>query len=257
MAATAGFSEREDGFGEGAEVAEDAGGVVVERGLLRIHDENAPAGLQGVARQARGWEDRERRAEDEKDVRLRRELPCGRKRRFGQRLAEEGDVRLVDAAAGAARHLRGGIAREARLQVGEHLQDLGEALLVAAASAVVAKGRAMHFVDMGRAGLLVEHVDVLRRNALEAADVLQALERAMDGPRTEAVQSVDEIGAAAIVDGRIAVEPADVEDALGIRLAVKSFRPSEVGDAAEGRDARARQAADAPRAPNRVKESCH
>ena len=121
----------------------------------------------------------------------------------------------------------------------------------------MAHGRAVHFIDVGRAGLLVEHVDVLRRDALEASDVLQMPERTMDGPRLEAIQSVDEVGASAIVDGRIAVEPVDVEDALGIRLAVKSLRPPEVGDAAEGRDARAGQAADAPRAPNRVDEACH
>ena len=115
----------------------------------------------------------------------------------------------------------------------------------------------MNFIDMGRSGLLVKHVDVLRRDALEAVDILKVLERAMDRSWPEAAESVDEVGASAIVDGRVAVEPVDIKDALGVRMAVKPIRSPEIGDAAERRNARAREAAHLPRISNGLNEPSH
>lgn len=133
-------SKREDGFGEGLEIAEDASGSIVERSPLGVHDEDASARLQGDARKACGRKDRQRRAENKEDVRPCREITGGRKRRFRQHFAEECDVRLVGTTADATRHLRGGIVRKPCLQGREHLQDLVEALLIAAESAVMPKG---------------------------------------------------------------------------------------------------------------------
>ena len=78
----------------------------------------------------------------------------------------------------------------------------------------------------------MEHVDVLRDYAGELAEVLEVLQRAVYGTGLELPQAVDELARAAIVDGRVAVEPVDVEDAFGIRLLVESLRTAEIGYAA-------------------------
>ena len=102
----------------------------------------------------------------------------------------------------------------------------------------------MNLVDMGRTRLLVQHVDVLRRNPLQNSEAFEMLESLMDGPGLKLVESVDELRATVVVDGRITVEPVDVEDTLRILLLVKSLRTPKVRNPAQCRHPCARQTPD-------------
>ena len=54
------------------------------------------------------------------------------------------------------------------------------------------------------------------------------LQRLVDWAGREVAQPVDEFLAAAIVDGRIAVEPVDVKNPFCVGLLVKALRPAKI-----------------------------
>jgi hypothetical protein len=115
----------------------------------------------------------------------------------------------------------------------------------------------VHFKDVCRTRLLVEHVDVLRGDPLHSAHIFEMLQSDMHRSRGESRQPVDEIGAPAVVDRWIAVEPVYVEDAFGIRLAVKPLRTAEIGNPAQSGNPGAGQAADPARIEKQFAQILH
>ena len=90
----------------------------------------------------------------------------------------------------------------------------------------------------------MKHVDVLGRNALQPAAIFEVLESLVNGAWRELAKPIDKLRATFVVDGRIAVEPIDIEDAFSVGLFVKALRTTEVGNATECGNARARKRAD-------------
>lgn len=90
----------------------------------------------------------------------------------------------------------------------------------------------------------MKHVDVLGRDALQTVAIFEVLESLVNGAWRELAKPIDKLRATFVVDGRIAVEPIDIEDAFSVGLFVKTLRTAKIRDAAECGNARARQRAD-------------
>ena len=79
----------------------------------------------------------------------------------------------------------------------------------------------------------MQHVDVLRNDAVTPTKVFKMFQSAVHGARLKALEAIDELCRAFIVDARIAVEPVDVEDSFGVWLLVEPLWSPEIRDAAE------------------------
>ncbi len=191
---------------------------------MLIDDEKFGTALQGEARQICRGENGERCAKDEVDIAAHGEAFRGKPRLFRKAFTEERDGRFEDATACAARHF---------LRLAK-VHDFVEGFRGPTRAAIMCERRAVNFVDVMRADLLMEHVDVLCRDAVQAAAIFEMLERLVDGARRELAKAIDELRATFVVNGRIAIEPIDIEDAFGVGLLVEALRTAEIRNATQG-----------------------
>ena len=103
----------------------------------------------------------------------------------------------------------------------------------------------------------MQHVDILRCDPLQDAKILKMFECLMNRTWLELIKPVDEFRTTIVVDGRIAVEPVDVKNALGVLLLVESLRTPEIRNPAQSLYSRTRQAPHAFRALDRFYQLPH
>ena len=131
-------------------------GVPIERSRLGIDNNQFCTSPECHLGQHRRGMDGQRRAKHQHRVDLASQpfgpLPGG----FGQSLAKEGNVGLVDASASGP--MGNGL-------VPEHRENLVKPFLVAAVEAVVQNRRTVHLIDARGASFLVQHIDILGNNS--------------------------------------------------------------------------------------------
>ena len=107
----------------------------------------------------------------------------------------------------------------------------------------------MHLDQLGRAGLAVQHVDVLRDHRIEHAGALERHQRVVGGVRLLAAEGREALAVEAPEAHGVAVKGVDVRDLHRVHLLPQArVRRTEVGDPRWHRDARTGQRDDRARA---------
>src|SRR4051794_22678103 len=140
--------------------------------------------------------------------------------------------------------------------------DLGERVLRAALQARRVLDRAVHLDQLPRAGLAVQHVDVLRDDGVELAAALELDQRAVRAVGLLALQRLEAVAVEVPEALRIGAPGIDVRDLHRVDvLPQPGSGRAEVGDPGRHRDPRARERDDragvADEARERLYLPCH